>query len=281
MGFQADALIVRRTGNNKTVFSDSNRKTRTHGNRLAAFRFGIRGWSSLLLIFILLATLASIVLFRGKGFFEYWMARVSGGYRIEERIAQFSSAVEARLRPEFEVVNLPYPLFEVAYIAIKDARQLEVYARKSSTDDWRHIKDYPILGLSGHSGPKCLEGDRQVPEGIYRAEYLNPNSRFHVSIRLNYPNDFDRNQAEADGRKNLGSDIMIHGGSSSIGCLAIGDIAAEELFTLAALVTKERVRIIISPTDFRIRSMEVGNNQPSWVEDLYEDLRDELVQFKR
>jgi hypothetical protein len=37
-----------------------------------------------------------------------------------------------------------------------------------------------------------------------------------------------------DGRKNLGSNIMIHGKNCSVGCLAMGDEAAEELFVLAA-----------------------------------------------
>ena len=70
--------------------------------------------------------------------------------------------------------------------------------------------EYPILAASGVLGPKLREGDKQVPEGIYGAEALNPNSKFHLSIRLNYPNTFDRRMAQSDGRTQLGGDIMIH-----------------------------------------------------------------------
>jgi hypothetical protein len=123
---------------------------------------------------------------------------------------------------------------------------------------------------------------RQVPEGIYGAESLNPNSRFHLSIRLNYPNAFDRRMARADRRTRLGGDIMIHGSAVSVGCLAMGDPAAEDLFMLAALVSPERVRVIISPVDFRrpgAAAWRPGAGQPAWAHTLYAALRAELRQF--
>src|SRR5204863_8498878 len=62
-----------------------------------------------------------------------------------------------------------------------------------------------------------------ISEGIYPIESLNPNSRFHLSLRIGYPNAFDRAQAAKEKRTNLGGDIMIHGNSVSIGCLAMGE----------------------------------------------------------
>ena len=78
-------------------------------------------------------------------------------------------------------------------------------------------------------GPKLREGDRQVPEGVYTIANMNPNSISHLSLALSYPNDFDRARAAEDGRADntLGGSIMIHGGSGSIGCMAVGDEAAE------------------------------------------------------
>ena len=75
------------------------------------------------------------------------------------------------------------------------------------------------------------EGDKQVPEGFYRIELLNPNSRYHLSLRVNYPNADDIERAREDRRDllNLGGDIMIHGGAESIGCIAIGNPAIEHL----------------------------------------------------
>ena len=207
--------------------------------------------------------------------------KLRGGYTVAERLQQIGPAVEARLRPVIESAGLAYPPTEVAYIAFKDSRRLEVYGRMSAEGSWRFVKTYSILGLSGKPGPKLVEGDYQVPEGIYRAELLNANSRFHLAIRVNYPNEFDKEMALAEGRDRLGGNIMIHGSSSSIGCLAMGNSAVEDLFVLAALASKERVRVIIAPTDFRVAPFVRPITQRSWIDSLYGDLKAELRQFKQ
>lgn len=207
------------------------------------------------------------------------MAKARGGYTVSERLEQFGSEVEKRLRPTFEGAGAKYPPGELAFVAFKDARRLEVYAREAQ-QPWRFIKSYPVLAASGAPGPKLAEGDRQVPEGIYRVESLNPNSRFHLSVRLDYPNEFDRRVAKLDGRTQLGGDIMIHGNSVSIGCLAIGDEAAEEVFVLSALVGREAVKVVISPTDFRCSATRSLPEQPGWIAGLYAMIREELRQFR-
>ncbi|HET9864834.1 MAG TPA: hypothetical protein VFP37_15430, partial [Steroidobacteraceae bacterium] len=108
---------------------------------------------------------------------------------------------------------------------------------------------------------------------------LNANSRFHLSIRLNFPNSFDLARAHEDGRTQIGSDIMIHGTSASIGCLAMGNEAAEDLFVLAALAGKEHVEIVIAPTDFRSSAIQVPNGVPGWLSILYGQIKTELEKF--
>jgi hypothetical protein len=200
---------------------------------------------------------------------------------VEHRVAQYGARVDARLQPAFKRAGVPYPPAEVALVAFKDARAMEVYARAERDQPWRYIKTYAVIGASGKPGPKLAEGDRQVPEGVYQIEFLNPSSLFHLSLRLNYPNAFDRRMGAADGRTNIGSDIMIHGGSSSIGCLAIGDDAAEDLFVLTARVSKENVRVVIAPTDFRVAPPRLIMHEPRWVSMLYASLSEELKQFRR
>lgn len=129
-------------------------------------------------------------------------------------------------------------------------------------------------------GPKLREGDRQVPEGVYPLESLNPNSRFHVALRVGYPNELDRQAGQQEGRGNLGGDIMIHGGSASIGCLAIGDPAAEELFVLAAAVGIENVTVVLSPLDLRHRPLPAGLGD-GWRATLYGDVKEQLAQLPR
>jgi hypothetical protein len=156
-------------------------------------------------------------------------------------------------------------------LAIKSTKRMEVWAAESGP--LRHVTDYPILAASGSIGPKLREGDRQVPEGFYTIDSLNPNSLFHLSIRVAYPNDLDKAQAAKDGRTHLGGDIMIHGEQMSAGCLAMGDQASEDLFVLAADTGIRKIQILISPVDLRVEDAPADPSRPQWIRDLYDRLR--------
>jgi len=203
------------------------------------------------------------------------------GKTVEDRVAEFGDVVRARLAPRFEAAGVSYPPRDLTFVGIKDERRLDVYAA-GADGVIRYICAYPVLGASGLLGPKLREGDRQVPEGIYRVPELNPNSDFHLSIRLNYPNEFEQAQGAKEGRTNLGGDIMIHGDSRSRGCLAMGDPAAEDLFVLAALTGIENITVILTPVDFRIgRSPELPGTPPAWTPELYERIKRELARYPR
>jgi hypothetical protein len=198
---------------------------------------------------------------------------------IEERVAEYGASARARLRPYFAAARVPYPPARVVLLGLKRERELQLYAAAPGRP-LAFIRSFPILAASGTLGPKLREGDRQVPEGVYRIVYLNPNSIAHLSLALGYPNAFDRMHAEEDGRDvaTLGGDIMIHGGSESIGCLAVGDRAAEDLFVLAADTEWSDAVVIISPVDFRRTTLSPTRRpDPGWVPQLYAWLRGELA----
>ena len=70
---------------------------------------------------------------------------------------------------------------------------------------------------------------------------------------------------------------MILGGAASVGCLAMGDSAAEELFVLAADVGVERVEVVLCPADLRVAANAIVTEpMPAWVRDRYEGLRRRL-----
>ena len=201
-------------------------------------------------------------------------------YTVKSRLAEIAPAAGARLTARFEAAKASWPPAEIALIAIKDQKSLELHARPSS-GPWTLIHRYRVLAASGGAGPKLRQGDRQVPEGVYGIVFLNPNSAFHVSLRVNYPNAFDRQMAASDGRKDLGGDIMIHGRNLSAGCLAIGDEAVEELFVLAAQTGLANVRLVIAPTDLRERAAQLPvNGHPAWVGQLYTELAVAMAPFK-
>ena len=197
-----------------------------------------------------------------------------------ERIATYGEAVKARLSPAFAAQGVAYPPPNLTLIGLKAEKRLEVWA-PDATGQPRLLKVYPILAASGGIGPKLREGDGQVPEGLYAIESLNPNSRFHLSLRIDYPNADDRRRAQTDGRTQLGGDIMIHGSNASIGCLAMGDPAAEDLFVLAALTGPRKIQVILSPVDFRKEaSVQIPAGQPAWVAERHAQIKAELRKFR-
>lgn len=201
-------------------------------------------------------------------------------YTLKARLAELSPAANLRLATKFEAAKASWPPSEIALLAIKDERALELHAR-STGGAWTLIHRYRVQGASGGSGPKLRQGDRQVPEGIYAISFLNPNSAYHVSLRVNYPNAFDRQMAQKDGRKELGGDIMIHGKNLSAGCLAMGDEAVEELFVLAAQTGLANIKLVIAPTDFRQNGMpSLKAGQPEWLPKLYADVASNMAEFK-
>jgi murein L,D-transpeptidase YafK len=204
-----------------------------------------------------------------------------GGKRsVAERVATYGPIVKTRLAPAFAATSAVYPPAEFTLIALKAEKRLELWA-PDARGQVRLVKSYPIQAASGRVGPKLRAGDNQVPEGFYAVESLNPNSRFHLALRVGYPNAEDRQHGREDGREELGGDIMIHGGSSSVGCLAMGDPAAEELFVLAAQAGFRNVRIIISPVDFRkTEQVDLPPGQPAWVPALHARIRAELSRYR-
>ena len=205
-----------------------------------------------------------------------------GKYTVEDRLEQIGESARTRLRPLFERAGVPYPPEKVALLGFKKEKFLDLYAAAPG-GAYHFIHTYPILAASGGPGPKLQEGDRQVPEGFYEIESLNPNSRFHLSLRLNYPNPEDLLRAGEDGRavEDLGGDIMIHGRSSSVGCLALGDTAIEELFVLLAEMDLSAARVILSPCDFRTdATVDLPEDAPAWTPALHDNIRQELRSFR-
>jgi murein L,D-transpeptidase YafK len=196
---------------------------------------------------------------------------------IQRRLTEHGPNARMRLAPYFEKAEVSYPPNDVVLVGIKAENRLDVWAREDG-ESYALVRTYPILAASGKLGPKLREGDLQVPEGVYRVESLHPTSRYHLALRLNYPNEFDVSRGQQDGRTNLGGDIMIHGNSCSIGCLAMGDEAAEDLFVLAADTGIKNITVVLTPVDPRVTSMpRPVPGQPSWLDHLYGSIESRLA----
>lgn len=108
------------------------------------------------------------------------------------------------------------------------------------------IKTYDIKLGGNPVGPKQFEGDLKTPEGTYRITHRNPNSAYHLSLGISYPNAEDRAFAASAG-KDPGGDIFIHGGPPrkvngqprtvsrrdwTAGCIAVDDHEIEKIYAM-------------------------------------------------
>lgn len=110
----------------------------------------------------------------------------------------------------------------------KKESELEIWKQRDD-GQFAYFKSYPICNWSGKLGPKISQGDKQAPEGFYRVSrgQMNPNSKFHLSFNLGYPNAYDRSY------KRTGANLMVHGDCRSAGCYAMTDALVEEIYALA------------------------------------------------
>jgi murein L,D-transpeptidase YafK len=228
---------------------------------------------------VLLVLIFSAVFYKyGRGVWFPYYLKIVGTRSTDQAVKQYQKKALKRLLPAFKQAGVKYPPNSIVLLATKQEKKLELWAEENN--QVTYIKTYDILAASGEAGPKLREGDNQVPEGIYSVEWLNPNSSFHLSMKLNYPNNFDLQHAKEDGRDHPGSNIMIHGKDISVGCLAIGDEGIEELFVLVNKIGVQNIKVIIAPEDPRSKKIRVDANQPEWVSGLYEQIEGEFLSYQ-
>lgn len=147
------------------------------------------------------------------------------------RVHTAQLAADVVLRSEFANAGLTYPATNILLRAFKRERQLEVWVQRPD-GSYTLFHTYPICTLGGSDlGPKRRQGDEQVPEGFYHIVAFNPQSEYHLSLRVDYPNAVDRLRA---GDRPLGGDIFLHGGCKSAGCLPLTDAVIDQVYWLAA-----------------------------------------------
>lgn len=121
--------------------------------------------------------------------------------------------------------------------------------------DGKTIRTYDVSLGSNPKGHKIRQGDRRTPEGRYIIDYRNPNSRYHRSLHISYPNAGDRARASKKGYS-PGGMIMIHGSPNhwrraeillkgidwTHGCIAVTNAEIEEIWDLVTDGTPIEIR---------------------------------------
>ena len=121
----------------------------------------------------------------------YWFVTRSSGDLAE---------VRQRIEPDLksDLISAGMELGQAAFIRIfKEEHELEVWLKTGQ--NFELFRSYDICNFSGDLGPKLKEGDRQSPEGFYTVglSALNPNSSYHLSFNLGFPNAYDQSNQRA------------------------------------------------------------------------------------
>jgi len=109
------------------------------------------------------------------------------------------------------------------------------------------LRSYPVSLGKNPTGHKLREGDQRTPEGQYRLDWRNADSRYHLALHISYPGPLDLKIASRNGTR-PGGNIMIHGlpgkfadGAKVLldldwtdGCIAVSNQAIEEIWQLVA-----------------------------------------------
>ena len=158
-------------------------------------------------------------------FFSLIVFMVKDGYMPKEETIIKEDRFDVKLEDRLALFSAK--IGDPVFIRIfKEESLLEVWIRSGA--EYQHLKDYFICAYSGTLGPKLQEGDRQAPEGFYKVKkhQLNPNSKYHLSFNLGFPNQYDREH------NRTGSFLMVHGNCVSDGCYAMTDEKIEEIYAL-------------------------------------------------
>ncbi len=172
------------------------------------------------------------------------------------KIGDIFSRKEDTLRKQFEEKGLTWPAKYLYIRSFKYDSQLEVWVKQTPQEKYKLFKTYKVCALAGTLGPKRMQGDYQVPEGIYYINEFNPKSQYHLSLGLNYPNASDRILSDS---LQPGGDIYIHGSCVTTGCIPVTDKQIEDIYLLA-MHAKDEGQDFIPVHIFPIQFKNKGSN---------------------
>jgi len=161
---------------------------------------------------------------------------------------------EDSLKKQFEEKGLKWPAKFIYIRSFKYDSQLEVWVKQTSQEKFKLFKTYRVCALAGTLGPKRMQGDYQVPEGIYYINEFNPKSQYHLSLGLNYPNVSDKILSDS---LMPGGEIYIHGSCVTTGCIPVTDKQIEDIYVLAMHAKDEGqdfIPVHIFPVQFKNKS---------------------------
>lgn len=177
------------------------------------------------------------------------------------RVAAAYQEVGEKTMARLRAIDVDEDNFDLFIRAFKFEEQLEVWAKSKNESMYKLVVTYPFCSNVGELGPKRREGDKQIPEGFYTLSKFNPESNYHLSLKVDYPNASDSILADPISPGGL---IFIHGGCRTVGCIPITDEKIKELYVLCVEAKnggQEDIPIHIFPAKLTVENFGLMNKQ--------------------
>src|SRR6478609_8374572 len=200
-------------------------------------------------------------------------SRVKSAYELKEQT----------VKNYFVKKGLRYEGFQLFIRAFKKEMKLEAWVKEKGKEKFQLLTTYDFCTTSGKLGPKRKEGDYQIPEGIYYINHFNPQSNFHLSLGVNYPNASDKILSD---KKHPGGSIYIHGNCVTVGCIPLTDEKIKEVYVLAVEARangQEKIPVHIFPDRLEqgsIEKLEREYNPSKTITDFWKNLMPIYQDFK-
>lgn len=224
----------------------------------------------------LLVTLISMFSFR---------ARIDNDFKTSQlnnkRVKTAYTKKWQSLQTQLENKKIDKTNFDLYFRIFKLEKEFEVWVKNTTDNKYTLLKIIPICASSGDLGPKRKQGDYQVPEGFYEIATFNPNSSYHLAMKINYPNQSDKIKKIAS---DPGGDIMIHGNCVTIGCIPLENDPVEEVYVLSteAKNKKNAINIAIYPCRFNEKNNKMLSEKYSQEKNIFwETLKKPYAHFDK
>jgi len=200
-----------------------------------------------LVVWVFMGLTFPLMLFSQDGF----KAQQLNYKRVRAAYAEKGEVVKQLLNQR----NIKMDSLQIFIRVIKNEKLLELWGKNKNETEFSLITTYDICMSSGVLGPKLKRGDKQTPEGIYYVNRFNPDSKFYLSLGINFPNPSDLLMGSSD----PGGDIFIHGGCETTGCIPITNDKIKELYLFAVEARnngEKKIPVHIFPARLTTKEME-------------------------
>jgi murein L,D-transpeptidase YafK len=197
---------------------------------------------------------------------------------VDDQVAKLGPTAHRRLSAIFRSKSLEYPPDKLALVALINPKQIQIYVANGGRP-YKFVHSYNIEAPNTDNDPKSKFSDSRDIAGIYHVTSLEPSRRWHLGLKIAYPNKFDLSHAKGM-KSEPGELLLIHGAKPVASSLMVADQDSEDLFILAYDTKDRDIPVVVSPIDLRVTALPAPTaHDPPWLPELYAKIKTALSEY--